>query len=183
MYLATVSHPFSVVPCYSSGGGDTRSRGRIWTPTVTRTTITVTRIHDIVQMTTNVYQPSYLEHRHLYRLQTKFTKVMFLHLSVILSMGGVNPSACWDTHPPGRHPPGQITTLGRHPRADTPPRQITTLGGHPPGRHTPRADILGYGQQAGGTPPTEMHFCVQYVYHFLRLIIQEWNLHELDDRP
>ena len=32
-------------------------------------------------------------------------KVMFLHLSFILFTGGVCPSACLDTHPPGQTPP------------------------------------------------------------------------------
>ena len=44
-------------------------------------------------------------------------KVMFLHLSVILSRGGVCLSACWDT-PPGQTPPPQQTATaadGTHP--------------------------------------------------------------------
>ena len=45
----------------------------------------------------------------------------------------------------GIHPPGQRQT----PRADT----------HPLGRHPPVQCKLGYGQQAGGTHPTEMHSC------------------------
>ena len=38
--------------------------------------------------------------------QTKLAKVMFLHVSVILSTGGgVCLSACWDAHTPSsRHP-------------------------------------------------------------------------------
>ena len=52
-----------------------------------------------------------------YRPQRSCGKVMFLHLSVILSTGGVCLSACWDTTPPGQTPPptGQTPPLGRHP--------------------------------------------------------------------
>ena len=52
-----------------------------------------------------------------YRPQTKFAKVMFLHLSVSHSVhgGGVCLSACWDTHP-SRLPWEQISP---HLRADT----------------------------------------------------------------
>ena len=75
-------------------------------------------------------------------------RVMFLHLSVILSAGGVCPSACWDTHPPGQ-PPLEADTPGKQ----TPPRKQTTPGKQaPPGKQTPpwEADIppaqcmLGY---------------------------------------
>ena len=64
---------------------------------------------------------------------------MFLHLSVILSMGGVCLSACWDTHnplgrlplpgqtPPGRRPPGQTPPLGRPPTGQTPPLPLQYL--------------------------------------------------------
>ena len=75
---------------------------------------------------------------------------MFLHLSVILSMGGVWISACWDTpplgkHPTplGRHPPGQMPHLGRPPWADTPswqtlPQQMASAADstHPTGMHS-----------------------------------------------
>ena len=75
-----------------------------------------------------------------YRPQRSCGKVMFLHLSVILSMGGgclpqcmlgytppANPS--WadtpqadNTHtPPGRHPPGQTPPRQTPSRIDTPP--------------------------------------------------------------
>ena len=51
---------------------------------------------------------------HFYRPQMKFAKVMFLHVSVILSTGAVCLSAYWDTIPQSRHP---------HPsRPGTPPR-------------------------------------------------------------
>ena len=118
-----------------------------------------------------------------YRLQRSYGKVMFLHLSVILSTGGVCPSACWDT-PPRQTPPG------RHPLwADTPSGQTPALGRHPLGR-PPRADplaqyMLGYTHPAQcilgyttpppcpvhskihmaiavhGTHPTGMHFVTE----------------------
>ena len=87
-----------------------------------------------------------------YRPQRSYSKVMFLHLSVILFTGGVSASS-----------PGQVpwadTPLGRHPLwADTP-----TPGQTPPAQyiliHTPSQCMLGYGQQAGGTHPTGMHSC------------------------
>ena len=98
-----------------------------------------------------------------YRPQRSWGKVMFLHVSVILFMGGCatpprQTPAQADTRPdrhlPGRqpldrHPLGRHTALGRHtplrghpqpadtPQADTPLSRHTTLGRHPPGRHPP----------------------------------------------
>ena len=86
----------------------------------------------------NIVQISLLSY---YRPQTKFAKVVFLHVSVILSTGGGLPQCML-----GYHPPGAGTTP---PRADTPQEQA------PPG-----AVYAGrYGQQAGGTHPTGMHSC------------------------
>ena len=67
-----------------------------------------------------------------YRQQRSCGKVMFLHLSVILSTGEVSgryPSR--QTPPVGRHLPGQ-TPLGRHP-----PRADTFPSGQTPPRQTP----------------------------------------------
>ena len=50
-----------------------------------------------------------------YSPQLSCGKVMFLHLSVILSKGGVCLSACWNRHPLGRNPLGQTP-----PWTDTP---------------------------------------------------------------
>ena len=47
--------------------------------------------------------------------------------------------------PPGRHPPRKKPLLGRH---------------TPPWADTRRQCMLGYGQQAVGTHPTEMHSCL-----------------------
>ena len=70
-------------------------------------------------------------------------KVMFLHLSVILSTGGgICLSACWDTTPPPpgpgsrdqAHPPGtRHTPLGPGPPDQAPPPR----GQVPPGPDTP----------------------------------------------
>ena len=80
-----------------------------------------------------------------YRPQTKFAKVMFTCLLVILFTGGgagVCLSACWDP-PRSRHPP---------PEAGTPPPE---QAGTSPGReHAGR-----YGQRAGGMHPTGMQSC------------------------
>ena len=69
-------------------------------------------------------------------VRNEVAKVMFLHLSVILSMGGVCLSVCWDTTPlpPGsRHPPDQAyppaPPRNRHPPSNR----------HPPGSGTPRS--------------------------------------------
>ena len=66
-----------------------------------------------------------------YRPQTKFAKVVFLHVSVCAR--GVCPIACWDISPLGRQTP---TPMGRTPWADTPPAHT-----HPLGRHTPSCAV------------------------------------------
>ena len=71
----------------------------------------------------------------------KFAKVMFLHLYVSHSVhGGV--------HPGGLHSRGVCIGGGLHP------------GGSPSVGRPPQSDTTGYGQRAGGTHPTGMHFCV-----------------------
>ena len=90
-------------------------------------------------------------HINSYRPQTKFAKVMFLHLSVILSTGGGSASVHAGIPPPqSRHPPGTDTPPGTDapPGTDTPWDQTHTHTPgvtHPPGadtspgtRHTPR---------------------------------------------
>ena len=116
----------------------------------------------------NVRLPLYI-----YRPQTKFVKVMFLHMSVILSTEGsrYTPRTRYTPRPgtppldqvnlprPGTPPsgPGTPPGPGTLPRPGTPPQdQVHPLGpGTPPGAvHAGR-----YGQQAGGTHPTGMHSC------------------------
>ena len=70
-----------------------------------------------------------------YRPQTKFVKVMFLQMSVILFTGGVCLSACWDTSPRSRPPWEQTPPRSRPP----PPREQTATaadGTHPTGMHS-----------------------------------------------
>ena len=91
-----------------------------------------------------------------YRPQTKFAKVMFLHVSVCPRGRGVHGQV-----PP--HRPGSPPGPGTPPRPGTPPwtRYTPRLFTHPP-----RAVHAGrYGQQAGGTHPTGMHSCL--VINFL----------------
>ena len=103
-----------------------------------------------------------------YRPQTKFAKVMFLHLSVSHSVqGGVLPQCMMGYTPQQQTPPWQQTPPQE---ADTPWEADTPSPGsrHPPAadtppgrRHPPRAvHAWRYGQQAGGTHPTGMHTCI-----------------------
>ena len=99
-----------------------------------------------------------------YRAQTKFAKVMFLHLSVVLFTGGTCIPACngSDSQPEDRPHPSP----GRN-QEDLPPRK-KPVRPHPPGRNhqdPPGAVHAGrYGQQAGGTQPNLMHTCSQCLY-------------------
>ena len=82
-----------------------------------------------------------------YRLQRSSGKVMFLHLSVILSTVWVVAGR----HPPDRqkHPPGQ-TPPARHS-----PRQTLSWAHTPPGRHPHPMTATA----VDGTHPTGMHSC------------------------
>ena len=89
-------------------------------------------------------------------------KVMFLHLSVILSTGGVCPSACWDTHPSWADTPPRQTPPGQ-----TPPWADTPLGRHPPRADTPSADTPLSRRVLLRTVshPTGMHSCFNSVFN------------------
>ena len=105
-------------------------------------------------------------------------KVVFLHLSVILSMGegsdaprqtppGQTPHS-WQTPPPGRHTQGRhssgLTLSYRHPSFP------------PPGRHP-----LHHGQMAtaaDGTHNTGMHSCIPNI-----ITTVHWRLRHLDFFP
>ena len=95
--------------------------------------------------------------QYFYCSQVSCVKIMFLHLSDILSTEGVSATL------PGRHnPPGHTSPLGIHPFwADTP-----WVDTHTPGQTPPVQCMLGYGQQTGGTHPTGMHSCLS---KFLRI--------------
>ena len=91
-------------------------------------------------------------------------KVMFLHLSVILSTGGCLPQCMLGYKPRAYTPPGQtpLTLLGRHPLpswADTP-----SLG-----RHHPRADNPWADTPLGSHPPgqTWCYMVNKQAVHFL----------------
>ena len=70
-----------------------------------------------------VFPGNSLLYKHNYRPQLSCGKIMFLHLSVILSTGGgVYAQGGVSQHslgqaPPGRHTPVQAPSLGRHPPA------------------------------------------------------------------
>ena len=77
-------------------------------------------------------------------------------------------------HPPDRYPPPGQVPPGRytHRRRYTPGQVHTPLAGMPPGRNipwtgTPHTTVhLGYGQQSGGTHPTGMHSCFDFLFPF-----------------
>ena len=68
-----------------------------------------------------------------YRPQTKFAKVMFLHLSVSHSVHRGLPQCMLGYPPRTRHPPGPGTPQSRHPLGTDIPQSR-----HPPGPDTPR---------------------------------------------
>ena len=81
-----------------------------------------------------------------YRPQTKFAKVMYLHLSVGQSVhrADVCLCACCDTHPPGADTPlgadtpkDQTPPIADTPEDQTPTRADTHGSRHPPGADTP----------------------------------------------
>ena len=95
---------------------------------------------------------------YLYRLQTKFAKVMFLHVSVILSTGGGGILACiagLQTHTQGRKFRGLAGggSPGPHPWGVGIP--ACTEAEPPPPQQTATA--------ASGTHPTGMHSCYAYI--------------------
>ena len=97
---------------------------------------------------------------HYYRPQTKFAKVMFLHLSVILFTVGVSASVHAGIHTPRQQtpPPREADTP---PQADTPPRKQTP----PQEADTP----LGSKHRSPcAVHATGMYTCYYYVYFILR---------------
>ena len=87
---------------------------------------------------------------------------MFLHVSVILFTGGLPHCMLGYRDPPGtrgRHPPSGPGTP--RPLEQTSPPGTGTF---PRCRHPPSAVHAGrYGQQAGGTHPTGMQSCCNYI--------------------
>ena len=83
-----------------------------------------------------------------------YGKVMFLHLSVILSTGGgLSAPMHAGIHPPNRTPWADTPSLGRHPLPGQTP---------PPWADTPWADTpQQMATAADSTHPTGMHSCLQ----------------------
>ena len=106
-----------------------------------------------------------------YHPLTKFVKVMFLHMSVILSKGGLPHCMLGYTPPPRdqrQAPPGADTPQSRHtpspgsrhpPGADPP--ELT-----PPQEQTPPGTVHAgrYVQKAGGMHPTGMQSCFPFFF-------------------
>ena len=130
-----------------------------------------------------------------YRPQRSWGKVIFSQACVFLFTLGVCLSACWDTPPQTRHPPGantpeeQTPPRSRHPcppGSRHTPRSRHPLGADNPGADTPReqtptpreqtpprlgtppgAEHAGrYGQCGGSTHPTGMQSCYPLVIIF-----------------
>ena len=79
-----------------------------------------------------------------YRPQTKFAKVIFLHVSVHSVHGG----EYLGRYPPAGTPPWQV-----YPLAGTPPQQVHPLAGTPPWQIPPRP----VHPPAGTPPPGQVH--------------------------
>ena len=104
-----------------------------------------------------------------YRPQTKFAKVMFLHVFVSHSVhrggGSASVHAGIPPHPtPGPAPPQEQAPPPpgtRHPQSRPPPQEQTpSPGADPPRSRLPCTVHTGrYGQQADGMHPTEMQSC------------------------
>ena len=103
-------------------------------------------------------------------MRNEVAKVMFLHVSVILSTGGgsallhagIPPPHPRTRHPPGAdtHPPRADTPLGADnplggdtPQEQTPPRSRHPLGADPPGRRPPGRRPPGADTPREQTPP------------------------------
>ena len=111
-----------------------------------------------------------------YRPQMKFVKVMFLHMSVILSTGGVCLSACWDI-PAIRHPPRSRLPRTRHP----PPQYQAPLTPGPgtqlePGIPQGQAAPLGSRTHPGTSYPPEQCMLRDMVNERALCILLECNL-------
>ena len=95
---------------------------------------------------------------------TKFAKVMFLHLSVILSMGGGSASVHAGIPPPPWEQTPPLGVANPHYGPGTPWEQT------PPGPGTRRADPPRQtATVADGTHPTGMHSCLVFSVYFTEL--------------
>ena len=95
-----------------------------------------TKIVKLFSGGSRIFQPQGKALSYYFTYKRSCGKVMFLHLTVILSTGLCMPSVCWDTPPRqtsplgSRHPPGS-----RHPQeTDTPGKQTLPRKQTPPQR-------------------------------------------------
>ena len=122
--------------------------------------------------------------QHYYRPQTKFAKVMFLHVSVILSRGWYPSMPCSSPGPhpaggevegsgwgsPGPHPGGRLRGLARGVSRPTPRGSPGPHPGGPPGQHPGGSP----GPHPGGCipactesdPPPDGYCCGRYASYW-----------------
>ena len=116
-------------------------------------------------MVDKVFTVAHRPHETDYKIIITACKLrLFLHLSVSHSVHrGVSASVHAGIHntPPADTPQSR-PHLDRPPEADNLPEQT------PPGSRHPQGAVHAgrYGQQAGGTHPTGMHTCFQYMFRF-----------------
>ena len=116
---------------------------------------------------------NYRECTHYYRPQTKFAKVMFLHVSVILSTVGVGGGvpACIGGGIPGPHPGGKLRGLAWGVSMPTPRGESWVVwlgGGGFPGLHSG-----GVSQHAlRQTPPAAGYFCGRYTSYWNAFLLR-----------
>ena len=113
-------------------------------------------IHFLLQVRTIKCDLDSIFEHDSYRPQTKFVKVMFLHLSVSHSVHGGGGVVC--LVPVGCLVPEGVCSGGVPAPGEggSAPGGCLVLGGVPGG------DPLGTATAAGGTHPTGMHSCLQY---------------------
>ena len=97
-------------------------------------------------------------------VRNEVAKVMFLHLSVILSTGGSASVHAGISPPPPpsgtRHPPGADTPpQSRHPPEQTPPRADTPQSRHPFWEQAPPWDQAPH-------PPADGYCCGRYASYW-----------------
>ena len=123
-------------------------------------------------------------------VRNEVTKVMFLHLSVILFTGGGLPQYMLGYHPPGPGTPPQRADPPRlgGPRGQTPPRADHPQTRHPPEQtlpeqtppradtHPPRPDTLRSRQPPrADTPPADGYCCGRYASYWNAFLLKFYN--------
>ena len=118
-----------------------------------------------------------------YRQQLSCGKVMFLHISVILSTGGCIKACTGADTPLGQTPPGQIPPWADTPRGQTPPGQITPSADTPPGQTHPLGSNPP-GQTSGQTAPCPVHAGIwstsrRFAPYWNAFLFEHFNMYEL----